>query len=170
ASPSPDREDVGGAAGRSRPKLLTFTRLKSSVGSGQSEAPSRPTMALIDLSAIAANYRHLRGRAGEASVFPVVKANAYGHGAVRVARRLEAEGADRLAVAIAEEGVELRRAGIRSEILLLNFSDPWSAPLVASYGLIPTLYDLAQIRGYAEARSWAQPLPVHLKIDTGLGG
>src|SRR5262249_40158408 len=134
------------------------------------EAPSRPTMALIDLSAIAANYRHLRGRAGEASVFPVVKANAYGHGAVRVARRLEAEGADRLAVAIADGGVELGRAGIRSEILLLNFSDPWSAPLVASYGLIPTLYDLAQTRGYAEAtRSWARPLPVHLKIDTGMG-
>ncbi len=127
-------------------------------------------MAVIDLSAVAANYAYLQGLAGRATVFPVVKADAYGHGAVSVARRLEAEGAQRFAVAIAEEGVELRRGGIRSEILLLNFSDPRDAPLHASYGLTPTLYDLSQARGYAEVtRGWRRPLPVHLKIDTGMG-
>ena len=103
-------------------------------------------------------------------MFPVVKADAYGHGAVPVARRLEAEGAQRFAVAIAEEGVELRRGGIRSEILLLNFSDPKDAPVHAAYGLTPTLYDLSQARGYGEVtRGWRRPLPVHLKIDTGMG-
>jgi alanine racemase len=131
---------------------------------------SRPTRALIDLSAIVANYRYLQHRAGDAIVFPVVKADAYGHGAVRVARRLEEEGADRFAVAIAEEGVELRRAGIEGEILILNFSDPADAALHRSYGLTPTLYDFAQARGFAEAtRTWQQPLRVHLKIDTGMG-
>jgi alanine racemase len=127
-------------------------------------------VALIDLSALAANYAYLQGLARAATLFPVVKADAYGHGAVPVARRLEAEGAQRFAVAIAEEGLELRRGGIRSEILLLNFSDPQDAPLHASYGLMPTLYDLSQARGYAEVtRRWRRPLPVHLKIDTGMG-
>jgi alanine racemase len=89
---------------------------------------------------------------------------------VPAARRLEAEGALCFGVAIAEEGLELRRGGIRPEILLLNFSDPRDAPLLASYGLMPTLYDLSQARGYEEVtRGWSRPLPVHLKIDTGMG-
>jgi alanine racemase len=135
-----------------------------------SQRPARPTKAVIDLYALAANYAHLQELAGAAAVFPVVKADAYGHGAVPVSRRLEAEGASCFAVAIAEEGVELRRGGIRSEILLLNFSDPQDAPLHVSYGLTPTLYDLSQARGYAEVtREWSRPLPVHLKIDTGMG-
>ena len=120
--------------------------------------------------AIVANYRYLQRLSGSAAVFPVVKADAYGHGAVPVARRLEQEGADRFAVAIAEEGVQLRRGGIRGEILLLNFSDPRDAPLHAAYGLTPTLYDLAQARDFAEAtRGSEHPLRVHLKIDTGMG-
>jgi alanine racemase len=100
----------------------------------------------------------------------VVKADAYGHGAVRVARRLEEEGADRFAVAISEEGLQLRRAGVRGEILILNFSDPADAPLHRAYGLTPALFELEHLRAFAEAaRFLPEPLPVHLKIDTGMG-
>jgi len=159
-----------GSQGRRPEKLLTFPGSESFAPLDE-QRPSRPTKAVIDLSALAANYAYLQELAGAAAVIPVVKADAYGHGVVPSARRLEAEGATCFGVAIAEEGLELRRGGIRSEILLLNFSDPRDAPLHASYGLTPTLYDLSQARGYAEVtRGWRRrPLPVHLKIDTGMG-
>jgi alanine racemase len=122
------------------------------------------------LSAIARNYRLLCERAGRAEVIPVVKAEAYGHGAASVARRLEDGGARRIAVAIADEGIRLRRGGVRAEILVLGFSDAREAPLFASYGLVPSLYDLAQMKAFAEATAnLPEPLPVHLKLDTGMG-
>ncbi len=130
----------------------------------------RPTRAVIDLSAIARNYRFLADRVAPASVIPVVKADAYGHGSVPVARRLEAEGARTFVVAIAEEGVVLRRAGIGGAILILSFADPADVGLHRAYDLTPALYDLEQIRAFAEAtRKAAAPLPVHLKLDTGMG-
>ena len=170
AGPRPSAHPNGPGSQSRRPeKLLTFPGSESFAPLDE-QRPSRPTKAVIDLSALAANYAYLQELAGAAAVIPVVKADAYGHGAVPSARRLEAEGATCFGVAIAEEGLELRRGGIRSEILLLNFSDPRDAPLHASYGLTPTLYDLSQARGYAEVtRGWRRPLPVHLKIDTGMG-
>ncbi len=131
---------------------------------------SRPTKAVIDLDAIASNYRLLQSRAGGRAVYAVVKADAYGHGAVPVARRLEADGAGRFAVAIAEEGITLRRGGIRGEILILGAADPADAALSRGYGLVPALHDLAQARRFAEATaSFAAPLSVHLKLDSGMG-
>ncbi|HKD11017.1 MAG TPA: alanine racemase [Thermoanaerobaculia bacterium] len=131
---------------------------------------SRPTRATIDLGAIAENFRLLAERARPAQVYAVVKADAYGHGAVVVARRLEREGANCFGVGVAEEGIELRRAGVRGQILVLGFSDPHDAALYRSYGLTPTLYDLAQARGLAQATAgFASTLSVHLKIDTGMG-
>jgi alanine racemase len=116
------------------------------------------------------NYRRLRERAGGIAVFPVVKSDAYGHGAVAVARRLEEEGADRFAVASAEEGVELRRGGVRGQVLILGFSDARDAAVWRSYGLIPSLYDLAQARAVASAAGGGSGRqPVHLKLDTGMG-
>jgi len=129
---------------------------------------SRPTVARVDLGAIVSNFRAIRERSGR-RVLSVVKANAYGHGAVAVARALEGAGADFLCVAIAEEGIELRRAGIRSPILLLNFADARDVPVHRAFGLTPTLSSLDQIRAFAAATSdFADPLSVHLKIDTGL--
>lgn len=131
---------------------------------------SRPTRAVVDLGAVARNYRFLATRVAPAAVIPVVKADAYGHGAVPVARRLEAEGARVFAVAIAEEGVALRRAGIAGEILILNFSDPAEVPLHRAYGLTPGLFDLEHARALALAAAGLDtPLPVHLKLDTGMG-
>ena len=112
----------------------------------------RPTCATIDLDAIASNYRFLRERIGaERALYCVVKADAYGHGAGAVAGRLEREGASRFAVAIAEEGIALRRAGVRGEVLLLNYSDPADAGLHRAYRLVPSLYDLEQAGGFAQA-------------------
>ena len=124
----------------------------------------------MDLSAIARNYRFLAGRVSPASVIPVVKADAYGHGAAAVARRLAEEGAGTFGVAIAEEGVALRRAGVGGEILILGFASPGDVGLHRAYGLTPSLYALEQAREFARAAETpGAPLPVHVKIDTGMG-
>jgi alanine racemase len=130
--------------------------------------PHRRAVARIDLDAIAANFRAL-GQASGKRVLAVVKADAYGHGAAAVAGVLEAAGADFFCVAIAEEGASLRRAGIRSPILLLSFSDARDAAFHRALGLTPTLSSLAQAREFAEAtRAFARPLRVHLEVDAGL--
>ncbi|MGE5276064.1 MAG: alanine racemase [Acidobacteriota bacterium] len=129
----------------------------------------RPTRAVVDLEAIASNYRVLRERAGGRRVYAVVKADAYGHGAVPVALRLEREGAD-FCVAIVEEAIALRRAGVRREILILGAADPTDAALHRSYGLVPAIHDLDQARRFAEATaSFVPALPVHVKLDSGMG-
>jgi alanine racemase len=131
----------------------------------------RPTFASVDLGAIVRNYRLLESRVGAGRrLIPVLKADAYGHGAVPIARRLENEGARTFAVAVAEEGVALRRAGVVGEILLLNFSDPGDASAHRAYGLTPALYDRTQARAFAEvAAGFSEPLPVQIKIDSGMG-
>jgi alanine racemase len=130
----------------------------------------RPTVAVVDLDAIASNDRLLRERAGGREVWAVVKADAYGHGAVPVALRLEREGARRFAVALIEEAIALRRGGVRGEILVLSTGDARQAPLYRAYGVTASLHDLALARSWARATdSFAPPLPVHLKIDSGMG-
>src|SRR5687768_12683615 len=79
---------------------------------------TRPTRAEIDLSALASNLRAVRSVAGSSRVFVVVKADAYGHGLVQVARRLERERVDGLCVALAEEGLALRACGVTAQILV----------------------------------------------------
>jgi alanine racemase len=125
---------------------------------------------VVDLGAVARNFRFLAARVAPAAVIAVVKADAYGHGAVSVARRLAAEGVRTFAVAIAEEGVELRRSGIGGAILILNYADAADVPRHRAYGLTPPLSDLQQVKAFAEATQAAVlPLPVHLKLDTGMG-
>jgi alanine racemase len=126
--------------------------------------------ALIDLDAIAANYHFLASRVAPRPVYAVVKADAYGHGAVPVARRLARERADRFAVANPEEGMALRRGGVGGEILVLSRADAGDAPRLAAYGLTPALYDTAQAEAMAAATRGMRPaLPVHLELDTGMG-
>jgi alanine racemase len=130
-----------------------------------------PAWATIDLDAIASNYRLLRDRVGPGrAVYAVVKADAYGHGASAVARRLAREGADRFAVAHTQEGVALRRAGVRGEVLLLSHAEPADLPRQRAYGLTPTFYDLEQARAIAQAAMGpGEPVRVHLELDTGMG-
>jgi alanine racemase len=116
----------------------------------------------ISLGTIRANFRAVRGLAGDAAeIMPVVKADAYRHGAAEVSRALEDEGAPWLAVANIEEGVALRQAGIRARILVMADFLPADRDALAKLGLTPVIHSLEDI-------PQAQ-VPYHLKIDTGMG-
>jgi alanine racemase len=130
--------------------------------------PGRPTAARVRLDAVAENFRLVTRVVGPAEVCAVVKANAYGHGAVPVARRLEEAGCRRFAVALLEEGVELREAGISAEVLLLQGVAPGQVPEVLAHGLVPVLSSLAALELASEAAGSAA-LPLHVKFDTGMG-
>ncbi|HKD16513.1 MAG TPA: alanine racemase [Thermoanaerobaculia bacterium] len=137
---------------------------------GPRGARSRPARAIVDLDAIASNYRLLRDRVAPRPVYAVLKADAYGHGAEAVARRLAREGADRFAVAQTEEGARLRRAGVAGEVLVLSHAEAPDLPRLRAYGLTPALYDLGQIRDLADAsRELSPPIAAHLELDTGMG-
>jgi alanine racemase len=131
----------------------------------------RPTWAEIDLDALASNFRWVRERVGPGvQVMAVVKANAYGHGAVHCARRLSIEGADWFAVALPEEGEELRRAGIKQPILSLGGFWKGQEELCVRESIVPVVYRLDMIETLDQAAREAQRIAdVHLKIDTGMG-
>jgi alanine racemase len=120
----------------------------------------------IDLDAIAHNVRVLRERVAPSALWVVVKADGYGHGASDVARTAIGAGAEGLCVALVEEGIELRRAGIDAPILILSEQPPESAARIIEHRLTPTVYRLA----FLDALTAERPagLPVHLKIDTGM--
>jgi alanine racemase len=124
----------------------------------------------VDLDAIAHNIRVLVARAQPARVMAVVKADAYGHGAVAVAETALAAGADCLAVALVQEGIELRRAGIEAPILLLSEQPHSQLSDIVSHGLIATAYSVSYIEALeSEARQHnTTGHGVHLKIDTGM--
>lgn len=124
----------------------------------------------VDHAAIRTNLGLLRSIVGDAQVIAVVKANAYGHGAVPVARTLVAAGVERLAVATVDEGRELREAGIRGQIMLLWGIGPDEAAEVMALGLEPIVYDGEAVRLLeGEAARAGGRLSVHLKVDSGLG-
>ncbi len=116
----------------------------------------------ISLGTIRANFRAVRGLAGDAAeIMPVVKADAYRHGAAEVSRALEEEGAPWLAVANIEEGVVLRDAGIRARILVMADFLPADRDALGKLELTPVIHSIEDI-------PLAQ-VPYHLKIDTGMG-
>jgi alanine racemase len=131
----------------------------------------RPTWAEIDLDALASNFRLVRERVGHGvKVMAVVKANAYGHGAVACARRLSAEGADWFAVAMPEEAIELRRAGLVQPILSLGGFWNGQEQLCLKDSIVPVVYRLDMIEALDRAAREAQMVAdVHLKIDSGMG-
>jgi alanine racemase len=130
----------------------------------------RPTWAEISLPALRRNYQRVRCLAGRRKVMAVVKADAYGHGAVPVAKCLAQCGVDWFGVATVEEAVELRHVGIDQPVLLLGglyMSDP--ADLI-EYGLTPSVSATARLDTYVEcARRYQKPIDLHLKVDTGMG-
>ncbi|MBV8847439.1 MAG: alanine racemase [Bryobacterales bacterium] len=116
----------------------------------------------VSLSAIRANYRAVhRAIGGAAEIMPVVKADAYRHGAIEVSRALEAEGAPWLAVSNIEEGIALRRADIRARILVMADFLPRERDVWSEYALTPVVHSLADVP--------LASVPYHLKIDTGMG-
>lgn len=130
------------------------------------------TWAEIDLSAIAHNVQAIKKHIGpQVGLMAVVKDNAYGHGAVPVARTALAAGADWLAVSRVEEGVILRQADIPARILVLGYCMPGQAATVVRYGLTPTVTTMETAEALADqaAGRLGRPLPVQLKVDTGMG-
>ena len=132
------------------------------------DASLRPTRAEILLDAIGHNLQVVRGAARGRKVLAVVKADAYGHGVVPVAQRLQAEGVDGFGVALAEEGIELREAGIDRAILVLNGISGGAHRDIIAAGLTPVLYEISEASAF-DAVSGDRPVDVHLKVDTGMG-
>jgi len=130
----------------------------------------RPTWVEISLSKLRRNLERVQRLAGVRKVMAVIKADAYGHGAVAVANCLAQCGANWFGVASVEEALELRSAGITQPILLLGglyMSDP--ADLI-KYQLTPSVSSTARLDTYAEcAQRYGRPVEFHLKVDTGLG-
>ncbi len=131
----------------------------------------RPTWAEIDLDALAENLRVIREQVGrEVNVMAAVKADAYGHGAVPCARRLEAEGVEWFGVALPEEGIELRRGGITKPILCLGGFWEGQQKACLQQNLTPVVYRLDMIESLdRSARDAGVVADVHIKIDTGMG-
>ncbi|MCH7824009.1 MAG: alanine racemase [Acidobacteria bacterium] len=141
----------------------------------------RPTWVEIDLDALARNYARVRELVAPRRVWCVVKADAYGHGAVPVSRRLAAEGADAFAVATVDEGIELREAEIGGDILVMAGVEPLpeggagGAPEIACEAVGNDLdvavwsRAAAEMLGDATRRAGGAPCRVHLKVDTGMG-
>lgn len=131
----------------------------------------RPTWAEINLDALAANFQAVRERVGAGvRVMAVVKANAYGHGAVRCARRLALAGADWFGVALPEEAIELRRAEIEQPILSLGGFWAGQERACLQHKIVPVVYRLEMVEALERAAAAAGVVAdVHVKIDTGMG-
>ncbi len=129
----------------------------------------RPTQVIVDLDALVHNFRLIRQWVRPARIMAILKANAYGHGLVPVARLLEALGVDYLGVAVLEEGIVLRRAGIRTPILVLGGILGSRIPLFLKYHLTLTASSVEKLRQINEAaEALGRRARVHLKIDTGM--
>jgi alanine racemase len=135
------------------------------------QAALRPAWVDVDLGALEHNLAKIRQRLGgsETQVMAVVKADAYGHGAVGVSRALEAANVDWLGVALLEEGAEIRRAGVERPLLVLGTARPEKIALYARYDLTPTLSSLAELTRWNDwTAGRREPQPLHLKVDTGM--
>lgn len=123
----------------------------------------------IDLGAIHYNVKQLKGRLSNTTkIYAVVKANGYGHGDVEVAKTALKAGASALAVALLEEAIRLREAGITAPILVLGWVAPEYAETAAQYKITLTFYQKEWLK-QVKALDFTEPLYLHLKLDTGMG-
>jgi alanine racemase len=132
--------------------------------------PDRPTWLEIDLNAIAGNTRRIAEQVGpDTRVLVSLKADAYGHGALRVARTVLRNGASWLGVATVSEAAPLRAAGINAPILVFGYIAPWQAREAIRLDLRATVYSLDAARTLAQAaRDLGREVRVHVKVDTGM--
>jgi alanine racemase len=129
----------------------------------------RPCWAEIDLDALAQNVRTLAARAAPTRLMAVVKANAYGHGAVACGRVALEAGAAALAVVCVDEGEELRRAGITAPVVVLGYTPPSNAARVVALELQPAVGDAAFLEALSRAADErGATVPIHLELETGL--
>lgn len=134
------------------------------------ETAQMRTWAEISLDRLAHNYQTLRAMlAPDCRFLGLCKANAYGHGALQVGRKLEALGADMLAVACVDEAAELRRGGVTIPILCLGQTPPQLAELLLEHDVTQTVSDLETGRALARAaQAVGRTLKIHVKVDTGM--
>lgn len=143
----------------------TFERISDML-----ELKSHTTVLEVDLEAMAENLNRYRTMIRKGCrVMAMVKAHSYGSGSVEVASMLQHQGVDYLAVAFADEGVELRRGGIHLPIVVLN-SDPHSFEVMVEYNLEPEIYSFSSLNSFIEIlrRHGATDYPIHIKLDTGM--
>lgn len=133
--------------------------------------PQRPTWVEIDLSAIANNTRRIAEIVGpRVRILASLKADAYGHGAVKVARTVLHNGASMLGVATVSEAKPLREAGIRAPILIFGYTPPWQMREAVHLDLTVTLYALEAAQALSRAATALnKAVKVHVKVDTGMG-
>jgi alanine racemase len=147
-------------------------RVEEIATAGRDSAPTvRPTRAEIDLEAVLHNAREVQRVVGnQVGLLAVVKADAYGHGAVPVARALADRGGVRaLAVSLVEEGLELRRAGVRGEILVMGGVYGGAHRELLAHDLVPIVSDGADLEPFARAAAaLGRRARMHLKVDTGM--
>jgi alanine racemase len=131
----------------------------------------RPTWAEVNLDYLEHNFKKVKSLLhAQTKVLVTVKADAYGHGLVPVARRLVACGVDYLGVASIDEGIELRKAGIKIPVLLLGLILKKDIEPLFTYRLTPTVCDKPMAAALnARAAALKQRMPVHIKVDTGMG-
>ncbi len=131
----------------------------------------RPTVAEIDLEALAFNYRQVKKKVPIGTeILAVVKADAYGHGALPISIKLEQLGVSYLGVAMAEEGVFLRKKGVKVPILILGGIFPGEEDEIIRHHLTPVMFDMNALRRLSKAATLKRKtVKVHLKVDTGLG-
>lgn len=128
-------------------------------------------VAEVDVKAIIHNYKQIRSSIPKyTQIMSIVKADGYGHGAVEVAQILEKQGVNYFAVAIANEGAELRKAGVTTPILVLGYTPAADIPILIENDLTQTIfsYEMAKYISY-EASKIGKKVKVHIKIDTGMG-
>lgn len=168
-----DPQDVGG------PQQAVYTgpeRRAADRRAGPSSAVApivavRPTHALVDGSALIHNLLTIKAAVGpRCRILAVVKADGYGHGAIEAARVFVEAGAWGLAVSLVEEGVELRQAGVFAPVLVLGGVHPGSEDVIVHRSLTPVVWarEHLQLLAAGVRRCGAPPLPVHLKVDTGM--
>ncbi|MFL6304225.1 MAG: alanine racemase [Candidatus Sulfotelmatobacter sp.] len=137
-----------------------------------SRAATRPTWADVSLATLRQNFRTVQKHVGAAvTVCAVVKADAYGHGAVECSRALQGEGAKWLGVTSLDEAIPLRDAGIQSNILLMTGFWRGEEAEIIRLQLTPTVWELWQVESLDKAAAGlgVSRHPVHLKVDTGMG-
>lgn len=136
-----------------------------------SRVATRPTWAEVSLSALRQNFRTVQKHVGDVTICAVVKADAYGHGAVECSRALEAEGAKWLGVTSLDEAIPLRNAGIHANILLMTGFWRGEETEIVRLHLTPTVWEPWQIASLDQAAAalGVSAHPVHLKIDSGMG-
>jgi alanine racemase len=129
----------------------------------------RPTLVEVDLNRLANNFQAIRRHVAPAKVMPILKANAYGHGLLRIAQLMESLGADYIGVAVLEEGILLRQNGIRIPILVLGGILGNQVPGFLKYDLTITASSIDKLSQVNEiATQLGKKAKVHLKIDTGM--